>query len=259
MKKNSHYYIRKSHRYLGLFIGIQFLLWTVGGLYFSWNQLDEIHGDHLTDRTTGISLQTDLASPQRVLEKLKQARPVDSLRSLQLVQVLDTPVYQISYYTSSNGQAVVKTQLASAITGDLRPPLSQPEAVRIAQNIFSVPSQTAGAEYLKTTGPQHEYRGKPLPAWAIHFEHPSQATVYVAAELGTFQSIRHERWRVFDFLWMLHTMDYDGRDNFNNLLLRSFSVLGLITLLSGFTLYYISSPTVRKLNRRRRALNTNQS
>ena len=38
--------IRKTHRYLGLFIGIQFILWTVGGLYFSWTDIDKIHGDH---------------------------------------------------------------------------------------------------------------------------------------------------------------------------------------------------------------------
>ena len=258
MKKNSHYYIRKSHRYLGLFIGIQFLLWTVGGLYFSWSELEEIHGDHLTKRATGVPLLADLVSPQQVLEKLKQTGPVDSLHSLQLVQVLDTPVYQIRYYTQMDSQPVVKTQLASAVTGDLRPPLSQPEAVRIAQNIFSGPSQTTSAEYLEATGPQHEYRGKPLPAWAIRFEHPSQATVYIAAELGTFQSIRYEQWRVFDFLWMLHTMDYAGRDNFNNLLLRSFSVLGLVTILSGFILYYITSPTVRKRSRKRWVLKTNQ-
>ena len=37
--------IRKTHRYLGLFIGIQFLAWTVSGLYFSWTDIDEIHGD----------------------------------------------------------------------------------------------------------------------------------------------------------------------------------------------------------------------
>ena len=38
--------IRKAHRYLGLFLGIQFLFWTISGLYFSWTDLDEIHGDH---------------------------------------------------------------------------------------------------------------------------------------------------------------------------------------------------------------------
>ena len=38
--------IRKVHRYLGLFLGIQFLFWTISGLYFSWTDIDDIHGDH---------------------------------------------------------------------------------------------------------------------------------------------------------------------------------------------------------------------
>jgi uncharacterized iron-regulated membrane protein len=87
----------------------------------------------------------------------------------------------------------------------------------------------------------HEYRSGELPAYAISFEHPSKTTVYVATELGTVQKFRNDKWRVFDFLWMLHTMDYEGRDNFGNILLRAFSVFGLITVLSGFLLYFISS------------------
>ena len=45
MAKSTHYYIRRSHRYLGVILGIQFLFWTLGGLYFSWTSLDEVHGD----------------------------------------------------------------------------------------------------------------------------------------------------------------------------------------------------------------------
>ena len=37
---------RKAHRFLGIFIGIQFLFWTISGLYFSWTDIDKIHGDH---------------------------------------------------------------------------------------------------------------------------------------------------------------------------------------------------------------------
>ena len=33
---------------------------------------------------------------------------------------------------------------------------------------------------------------------------------------------------------MLHIMDYGGRDNFNKMLLQAVSVLGLVTVLSGF-------------------------
>jgi uncharacterized iron-regulated membrane protein len=68
----------------------------------------------------------------------------------------------------------------------------------------------------------------------------------VASELGTVQKFRNDKWRVFDFLWMLHTMDYNGRDNFGNILLRAFSIFGLVTVLSGFLLYFTSSKRFRK-------------
>jgi hypothetical protein len=51
---------------------------------------------------------------------------------------------------------------------------------------------------------------------------------------------------------MTHTMDYEGRDNFNTLVLRAFSFLGLITVLSGFLLWYTSSPSIRKLLKKKR-------
>jgi hypothetical protein len=51
---------------------------------------------------------------------------------------------------------------------------------------------------------------------------------YVDAQSGIFKKVRHESWRWFDFLWMGHTMDYQGRDDFNNLLLRVFSLFGSV-------------------------------
>lgn len=33
MRHSRQYYLRRLHRYLGVTIGIQFLLWTAGGLY----------------------------------------------------------------------------------------------------------------------------------------------------------------------------------------------------------------------------------
>jgi hypothetical protein len=44
----------------------------------------------------------------------------------------------------------------------------------------------------------------------------------------------------------MHTMDYEGRDNFGNILLKIFSVFGLITVLSGFLLFFISAKWNKK-------------
>ena len=107
--------------------------------------------------------------------------------------------------------------------------------------------QVKKIEYVKETNAHHEYRGRPLPAYAIHFDHPEELVAYVDAKSGQFQRIRHQSWRWFDFLWMSHTMDYQGRDDFNNILLRIFSLFGLFTVLSGFLLWGTSSSTVRTL------------
>lgn len=95
-------------------------------------------------------------------------------------------------------------------------------------------------ELLTETNSHHEYREQPLPAYAVTFASPGNTTVYVSTELGTVQKYRNNKWRVFDFLWMLHTMDYQSRDNLGNWLLRAFSIFGLLTVASGFGLYFLS-------------------
>lgn len=251
MNRTWHLRIRKTHRYLGVFIGIQFLLWTVGGLYFSWSNLDDIHGDHLKRPAVGLSASMSLVSPSVPLRSLQQ-KGVDSILNIALIEVLNQPIYQLNYRMQhGNGHAMAQVQLADAATGQLRGELTQAEATALARQRFAGPSTVERVEYLTSTNGHHEYREKPLPAYAITFRQPAHATVYVAAQLGTVQSVRTDPWRIFDLLWMLHTMDYEGRDDINNGLLRAFSILGLLTITSGFALYFVSSPQLRrkKVNR----------
>ena len=37
--------LRNIHRYLSLFISIQFLLWTISGVFFSFNKIEEVRGE----------------------------------------------------------------------------------------------------------------------------------------------------------------------------------------------------------------------
>ena len=247
MAKSKHFYIRKSHRYLGLLLGIQFLLWTIGGLYFSWNNIDEVHGDFQKKRVPLLSSALQLVSPSIVLDSIKKVHRIDSLVSIQLIDILGKPFYQVrcisalhdmQSHTDHHG---LMNHLADAQTGGLRSPLSEQEVIAVAKRYFVDEAKVIKVEKVDSIHSHHEYRSGELPAYAISFEHPTRTTVYVATELGTVQKFRNDKWRVFDFLWMMHTMDYEGRDNFGNILLRAFSVFGLITVLSGFLLYFISS------------------
>lgn len=250
MAKSKHYYIRKTHRYLGLILGIQFLLWTIGGLYFSWSNMDEVHGDFEKKKAPFLPVGIALVSPSVAIENISKIHPVDSLLSVQLIEILGEPYYQMrsisNIHSGSHHSVQATTYLANAITGNIKAPLTKEEAIEVAKQRFNGKPAVTSVEYLAATNGHHEYRESPLPAYAITFDHPSATTVYVASELGTVQKFRNNKWRMFDFLWMLHTMDYQSRDNIGNLILRMFSVLGLVTVISGFVLYGISFKGFKK-------------
>jgi uncharacterized iron-regulated membrane protein len=250
MRKTLQHRVRKLHRYLGLVLGVQFLLWTAGGLYFSWSDMDEIHGDHQRHPAPPLHVSGPLTSPGTVLDGLQARHPSLAVASVQVVDVLGQPVYQVVYQARPGADQPRLIQLASARTGAFRGPLSRGEAVALAKSRFHGHAEVEWVEYLTTADAHHEYRENPLPAYAVRFKHPSRTTVYVAAQLGTVQKFRNDKWRVFDFLWMLHTMDYASRDNFGNVLLRAFSGFGLLTIASGFGLYFLSSRTLRRLRKK---------
>lgn len=240
MSKTKHYYIRKAHRYLGVILGIQFLIWTMSGLYFSWTNIDEIHSDFQRKSPPHLAGNFNFISPTAVFDKSKIH--ADSIQSIQLISVLKKPFYSIHYFSDDH----LKKLLADAVTGAIRPAISKEEAIKIAAESFVGEPKVKLAEYITSTDGNNEYREKPLPAWGITFNHPTITTVYVSADGGKVESFRNNKWCVFDFLWMGHTMDYKSRDNINNWLLRIFSVFGMITVLSGFLLFWISSKTIKR-------------
>ena len=243
MTPNWNYRIRRTHRYLGVLLGIQFLFWTIGGLYFRWSNMDEIHGDFQKKAPPQYRADMDFVSPSMALKNLKSKVEVDSLLMVALIDVLGKPTYRIEFLHGGHHKMY---QLADAQTGDLRDPLSMDEATALAKQQFNGEPTVKSVELIKDVDGHHEYRENPLPAVAVTFEHPTSTTVYVATEMGIVTKYRNTKWRIFDFLWMLHTMDYQSRDNLGNWLLRAFSIFGLVTIASGFTLYFVSSKRFKK-------------
>jgi len=223
--------IRKTHRYLGLFLGIQFLLWTVSGLYFSWTDIDEIHGDHFRNLSHQPPKYNRLISPSDL-------KVEDGIRSISIKSIQNTPYYWVN-----------RQQLYNAKTGVSKNGITKEEALSIAKNYMKPNLKIKSVEKITSVGKHHEYREKLLPAFVISYDHPENLKAYISVKNGQFQTVRYRSWRWFDFLWMTHTMDYEGRDNINNTVLRIFSLLGLITVLSGFLLWYTSSPSIRKIKK----------
>ena len=225
--------IRKNHRYLGLFLGVQFLLWTISGLYFSWTDIDEIHGDQFKNLGYQPKAFDSLMSPTAI-------KISGGLQSIELRDLDSTPHYWVN-----------NSQLINANNGKLRSGITKTEALYVAKNYMKQGLEVVAIDLIKETGKHHEYRKKLLPAFVISYKSDENIKAYVSIIDGKFQTVRHQDWRWFDFLWMTHTMDYEGRDNFNTIILRAFSLLGLITVFSGFLLWFTTSTITRGILERK--------
>ena len=209
--------IRKIHKYLSLFISIQLLLWTISGIYFAYNQIELVRGEHLRNQ-----------SYDEIDFNLQDLPPITA-RYMRTFIRLGEPLIQIetatdTIYLELDGTKATKIDLDQAME-IVRTKTSLQALTAI--EIFEVP---AGAEY----------RGRSLPLYQIKTDHQNDINAYVDAWTGEIVAIRSSSWRLWDLMWGLHIMDYVDRDNINNILMKVFSILALISSLSGVMLFFIT-------------------
>lgn len=246
-------WFRKAHRYLGVSIGIQLLFWTASGLFFAWNSIDYVHGDpFVAPQKSAFLLDTLRPIPvSTAVSALRQAVPtVKHIKAINLREVMKEPMYELEYDaqegTGNAARTVPHFGLVHATRGVVQPMLTAEEARTVAINDFAPKANILSVERIESVTPSSEYREKPLPAYRITFDHESGTHLYVSAERGVVTARRNTRWRMWDFLWMLHIMDFETRDNLHNWLLRGFSVFGVITVASGFLLWGMTTPLLRR-------------
>jgi hypothetical protein len=246
-------WFRKAHRYLGLSIGVQLLFWTISGFFFAWNSIDEVHGDpFVAHQHPAFALDTLHVVPvSTAIAALQQNVPtVRRVKAVSLREVMREPMYELEYEMQQGkdieDHATTHFALVHAMRGEFRPPLTAKDAQAVAEADFAPEAQVVSVERVDSVTPSSEYREKPLPAYRITFDHESGTHLYVSAERGIVTARRNAQWRVWDFLWMFHILDFQTRDNIHNWVLRGFSAFGVITVLSGFLLWGMTTPLLRR-------------
>ncbi|QYJ82098.1 peptidase [Shewanella aegiceratis] len=219
-------WLRKSHKWLTLFMGAQLLIWLISGLYMVIMDIDYIHGDHLVDesRLTLDASQLTI-SPEAILSRYPEAN------RLELLPTALGPVYKLRL----DGKALY----LSGQNGEPLEPLTQQDAMQLARLLHPGSLSNASSELLTKSAPA-EIGGRGLPLWQINLNDAFDSRLYISASSGELLAKRHDFWRLFDLMWMLHIMDYDTREDVHNPLLTGFSLLALLTALSGALLLLIA-------------------
>ena len=191
-------FVRRTHKWLALVVGVQALLWTLTGLYMVVVHIDIIHGDHLVraPKVEPFDL-AGLAPPARIIAMAPGASEI------RLQRFFDQPVWRVETAEGS--------RLFDARSGGPLSTLTESQVRDQARRIYAGSGLTIAPQEMQTRKP---------PYWQVEFEGWNRPTLYLSPTTGELIARRHALWRVFDFAWMLHIMDYDERSDVNNPLLR---------------------------------------
>ncbi|MGX5913255.1 hypothetical protein ACR0ST_00785 [Aliidiomarina sp. Khilg15.8] len=203
---------RTWHRWLSLIVGVQMVIWAVSGAYMVIVQLPFIHGEHLTQEADGELQDTSLISRlPTVLDHYPQADEVHLVNRRVQGQAQDVAQIHMgaekflldlaTFEPIELGEADIR-QLASAYYAKGEP------------NISSV-------QYLQDESPT-ELSDRYLPIWRVNFDDFGNTSLYLHAQTGEMTVRRHDFWRGFDIMWMLHIMDYENRVDITTWWLRAF-------------------------------------
>lgn len=214
---------RRIHKWVGLVLGLQFVLWTLSGSMMALLDADAV-GGHGGGAMHAMPVATDgLADPAKVTG----GRPA---QALVLRDLAGQPTYEI---TDASG-----TRLVDATTGQ---PVRVDRALAEAVASHGVADPVVGATLLERAN--LEARDHDGPMWRIDFGDAAHSSAYVSATTGRHLVTRGDTWRTWDFFWMLHNMDYVSRSSFNHPLII-FVAFGVLWL-SG-TGFYLLFKSFRK-------------
>lgn len=226
----THVIARKTHKWLGLFIGLQVVIWSLSGLYMTVVHIDTIHGDHLVRSTHQRS-----AAAASLVDPVALAS-ANGANAVRLAWLRDQPLFVTA---SEVGETAF-----DARTGKLVAAPNEMAIRELARSYYTGREPIASARLI--TDIPGEIRGRKPPIWRVEFDHWNKPTFYLSPVTGELVSRRHELWRIFDFVWMLHIMDYDERENVNNTLLRVFTWGAVLMALSGAWLLLYAFPKKKR-------------
>ena len=210
--------LRVWHRRLAIVTAIQLLLWTVSGIYFAFVDITMVRGE--PHRLAPPTQPIDLAKFDFPVTSTSQVLIKPRLPGELVVGVVD-PESGLTEWLGSDGQPVT--------------PLTSEQAISAVSSKTDITVDVT--EWVATTAEASECRGRQLPLWRAYSAENPSLRVYVDPRSGDIVAIRNLAWRAWDFLWMLHIMDYDDRDDIGTWLLKLFSVMALLTAIAGIALY----------------------
>ena len=219
--------LRRYHIWLGWLIGVPMLFWSVSGELMVVKPIEEVRGAALLSDPIAVRTATPPVAP---------AIDVRPLSKLTLEQRAAGPRWVLAFADGAS-------RLADPATGRLLPAMSAADAARELGARYTGTARIASVTHIDPANPPLDLR-RPLDSWKVAM---SDGTFfYVDRWTGEIAARRTAWWRFYDFMWGLHIMDLQTREDAHNPWLITFGITAALTTIMALILLPMASRRKKK-------------
>ena len=209
--------VRNTHKYLSFFISLQLFLWTISGIYFAFNKIELVRGEQYRLRES-FPINFDEVNFSR--SDIQQVKAISRLGEI------------IFVVSGSNGIEYLDA------FGTRISKLNKNEVFEIVSSSSTL--KPIDLEEITESSKGSEFRGRDLPLYKVTSlnDKDKKINLYLNVFSGEITAVRSLQWRIWDLMWGFHIMDWQTRDKINNIFLQIFSILALVSSISGIMLFF---------------------
>ncbi|MEZ5692840.1 MAG: PepSY domain-containing protein [Altererythrobacter sp.] len=208
----------KWHIWLGWLVGVPILMWLVTGLFMVATPIEEVHGDHLRVDTPkqALTLPGGIAPAKGPIREMRAY--MQRGRAISRIEMMDGSVRR---YDLASGEEIG--------------PVDAVGARDIVEREIKGGDKVESVTFFEAAKVPLDFR-RPVAVWQVVLADGTH--VYVARDTAEIQAVRTRWWRGFDFMWGLHIMDLQTREDTSHPILILFAFLGVVGALLGCILMF---------------------
>lgn len=216
--------IRTLHKWFGLVLGLQFLIWTLSGAVMALIDHHKVSGEHAVLPVAQLMADPTPASLARV-----QAAVGAPIVKLQLKPLFDRWVYLAS---TPDGERLLDAATAQPFEVDA----ALARTLATARYAGTAPVESVALVEAST----YETRKMARPVWRVAFGDKARTALFVSRANGEVLGAKTDSSRLWDIAWMFHIMDFTARESFNHPLIVTVATGVTWLALSGLILLFRS-------------------
>lgn len=214
--------LNASHRYLGLIVCAQALLWSISGFLMYSLDFSDLYAPL---PAPPLSLP-DKSWTRSELEKIVQNHlPGQHIQSIQIQNLAGQATYLI---TSTNNK-----HLLLSATGQRLDPLAQAVIQEILKS-YQI-NNIQSIQLLPTS--QGNYASSE-PIYRVKLNDSQHSEIYLSPTTGKVLARRKALWGLYNWMWEAHLMKYTPSAPLNKFVLLLFAVLNAVVALTGLFKFF---------------------